>query len=163
MEVMKSLKPATWLDVGAGDGSVSRALRENLGGGQFECIDIKAAPGVRVFDGHTLPEGRWDAVLFNFVLHHAAHETRPLVKAAVASSRWVVLQEDVPDGTAECWERLRNHDIRGIFRTPEQWKALFREYDSAQRLCVTLAENLQDTNGYHVPRRLMVFDGKAFS
>ena len=98
------------VDVGAGGGLIDQYLLEKY------ALDIRAydvvAPKdnifayetqkrvpVRLFNGSHLPleaDLSADAVLFNAVLHHAAHHTRSLLSEAERiSRRWILLVEDV--------------------------------------------------------------------
>ena len=87
------------------------------------------------FDGRNLPAAAnsTDLVLFNYVLHHAADDTIPLLKEA----RRVVK----PDGRVVVVEDLRADDAAGlrhqdsehkgcpqrcVFRTDNEWRAIFR-------------------------------------
>lgn len=154
--------PQTWLDVGAGNGEVSRRLANELKPAEFFCIDVMGAPGVEVFDGKRLPHKNkvFDFVLFNFVLHHAAYCTRSLVRDALAIAHEVIIQEDIPDGTETTATLLYKHDPRGIFRTEDQWVRLFAECGAQQLYQERHAGAVSDTGGYHVPRTMMVFNGK---
>ena len=86
-------------------------------------------PEVRMFDGRKIPESdrSFDVVSFVAVLHHAADNTESLLHEAVRVSReWVLVLEDVMrSGDREAIKETRRHDPKGIFRTKEEWDALF--------------------------------------
>lgn len=127
------------LDVGCGHGFLSGYLqarhRVQVKGydiaHSYQCKEIMASPlKVHFFDGHSLPEPplSFDAVTFMFVLHHAANSTRSLLESAASiARRWIVILEDTDNGTPLIRSRNRKHDPSGIFRSNEEWKALFAD------------------------------------
>ena len=139
------------LDVGAGSGSVGAYLEKRYG------VDVRSyevlPPGenkyatmhnqhetgavLHMFDGRRLPneaDATHDTVIFNAVLHHAAHNTLSLLQeAARVARRYILLVEDLDltDNGAfrnstklSVLERNRQHEPKGIFRTHREWAAL---------------------------------------
>lgn len=106
----------TILDVGAGGGAIGGYLTRKYGvsvtaydvvapaQNVFSCpaasqLHRCSRQPVHVFDGATLPvaDRSFDAVLFNSVLHHAAHNASGLLReAARVSSRWVRRYRSIP-------------------------------------------------------------------
>lgn len=194
-DLLKSLLPdyfkpgCTWLDVGAGDGSVSLELNKLLKPSDFHCIDIDPGkrkpyhPTVHKFDGTGLgltmfngnpgkPRGDrsscYDFILFNFVLHHAAHRMWELLQAAAALTNCIVIQEDLdeewPPGSFPSGkpvrERLREHDPKAIYHSFMNWERLLREKLKLHNSAITSvrhsSEPMEDTFGYHVPRAIFI-------
>ena len=121
------------LDVGGGDGQVGRIAKKAAPSIEWRSLDVSGA-GER-FDGRNLPAAAnsTDLVLYNYVLHHAADDSIPLLKEA----RRVVK----PDGRVVVVEDLRADDAAGlrhqdsehkgcprrcVFRTDNEWRAIFR-------------------------------------
>jgi hypothetical protein len=142
----------------------------------YRCIDIpgqeqhymesdvefahKGIVRVEVFNGKSVPQDRiYDVVLFNFVLHHAAHNVRSLIKSALVVGRLVVIQEDIPDGTEEVTEGMCQHDPKAIFRSVDQWVALFKMHGA--ECCFKRDLPPGDVSGYRVPRVLMAFASRG--
>jgi 2-polyprenyl-3-methyl-5-hydroxy-6-metoxy-1,4-benzoquinol methylase len=166
----------SWLDVGAGDGSVSRAISATLNSSDthYDLVDVSPKNGVVKFDGtgeHLLhlyrDKAPYDFVLFNFVLHHAASNTDGLLQAAAQLSHSIVLQEDMNEEWSEITQThvsanpvhklLKMHDPKGVYHSFDGWKAklseLFPSYKSMYRERHSI-EQASDTYGYHVPRAL---------
>ena len=106
------------------------------------------------FDGKRVPEKdrSFDGVSFMGVLHHAANNTPSLLhEAGRVARRWIVVCEDLNVGSNAA--RNKKHDPRGIFRTHDQWVALFAmhlpEFDlvgssfAARREGVTTSKGLK--------------------
>lgn len=192
-DLLKSLLPdyfkpgCTWLDVGAGDGSVSFELHQLLKPSDFHCIDITPGkrkpyhPTVHKFDGtgeglkffhgprkDAAGRGGYDFILFNFVLHHAAHQMWELLQAAATRTHCIVIQEDLdeewPPGSHQSGKTvkdlLRQHDPKAIYHSFADWERLLREKLMLPNSAVTSvrhsAEPLEDTFGYHVPRAIFL-------
>ena len=138
-------KGNTFLDVGSGGGETAGFLSHKYG------VDITAYDvvlpernkwvmratrrhPVRVFNGRTLPnvaDRSHDVVIFNSVLHHAAHNAPELIREAARIARHaIVLNEDInvsPElNPSAKFVRSRNkfHDRQGIFRTHPMWVAM---------------------------------------
>lgn len=192
-DLLKSLLPdyfkpgCTWLDVGAGDGSVSLELNKLLKPSDFHCIDIAPGkrkpfhPTVHKFDGtgeglsffnglrkNAEGKGGYDFVLFNFVLHHAAHRMWELLQAAATRTNCIVIQEDLdeewPPGSfpsgKSVRERLHEHDPKAIYHSFMNWERLLRENLKLHNSAITSvrhsSEPMEDTYGYHVPRAIFL-------
>lgn len=66
----------------------------------------------------------YDAVSFVSILHHAAERTQLLLEqAAVIARRWIVVIEDLDVGFNRL--QLQHHDGNGMFRSEQEWVALF--------------------------------------
>ena len=120
-------------DIGAGDGTVGRDAAAEMGlAGLIRQYDVvPRGKDVRRFDGMHIPEANhsFDVVSFLFVLHHAAAKTPTLLREAARVTReWVLVAEDVSRPGDAVAERVnRAHDKHGIFRTHEEWSALFAQ------------------------------------
>lgn len=84
---------------------------------------------VYLFDGMHLPEATrsFDLIIFNSVLHHAAGKAFYLLQeAARVTTRHAIVFEDcaVPLNQAVSARNFK-HDMYGIFRTENEWRALF--------------------------------------
>jgi len=132
------------LDVGCGDGRITRgigALRPDL---RLEGLDVAVRPNasvpVRAFDGETIPAeaGSFDAVVLIDVLHHARDAQRLLGEAARVASRTLVIKDHLLEG---CWaERTlrfmdrvgnRRHGVAldGEYWNHATWQRTFRALD----------------------------------
>ena len=85
--IMKSPGPLQMLDLGGGAGGMGREMRQrirDLNGGQIDCIDTVAIGDCTAYDGKHVPRlhHSQDVVVLNWVLHHAAHQTIPLLREA---------------------------------------------------------------------------------
>ena len=121
------------LDVGGGDGQVGRIAKKAAPSIEWRSLDVSGA-GER-FDGRNLPAAAnsTDLVLFNYVLHHAADDSIPLLKEArrvVKPNGRVIVVEDL---RADDAAGLRHQDSehkgcprRCVFRTDNEWRAIFR-------------------------------------
>ncbi len=135
------------LDVGSGTGDLANHCADRLQAKSLKCYDVvppeqnaesvaaiatrKQTTEVHLFDGTNLPEDdqSFDIVSAIFVLHHAGPKYQePLLKDMIrVSKQWVVITEDLNE--PEFVERNEMHDINGLFRTHEEWMALWRELD----------------------------------
>jgi len=130
------------LDVGCGTGYVAWQLGRSLSG-EIAAVDIGdfrrvPTPAFSLFDGLRLPfaDGRFDVVLFSFVLHHVPDVDKPLLlsEGRRVARRHVVILEDTPTGL---FDRLSNFCHGSRFRrrigsrerfgflTREEWVRLF--------------------------------------
>lgn len=126
------------LDVGCGHGFLDAYLQARHGvqikgydiANSYQCKEMMVSPlKVHFFDGRTIPEGAasFEAVLFMSVLHHAANNTFSLLQSASqVAKEWIVVLEDLQTANRAIQFRNRKHDPTGIFRTDEEWKAMFR-------------------------------------
>lgn len=122
-EALAPLLPrqARVLDIGCGDGLVSRRIRERRPDLVIEGVDILARPIVhiplRLFDGAHLPfpDRSFDAALLVDVLHHTADPLRLLREAVRVCAQRLVIKDHTRDGL---WAgaRLRFMDYVGNVR-----------------------------------------------
>jgi SAM-dependent methyltransferase len=99
------------LDVGCGAGYVTRELERRFAGEVWavDIGDFREAPSPRfsLFDGVRLPfeDGRFDLVVFSFVLHHVPDVFKPLLlsEARRVARRRIFVLEDTPE---TCFDRL---------------------------------------------------------
>jgi SAM-dependent methyltransferase len=99
--------PISVLDVGCGDMTLARGLREQLDIAKLICVDIHPPPltleGLdpiwkfyQEFDGSSLPfeERAFDVVIFSDVLHHVPSAlVSPLLKSASRVGRFVLIKD----------------------------------------------------------------------
>ena len=134
------------LDVGCGSGYVAWQLGQRFAG-EVHAVDIGDFRRVPVanfapFDGRRLPypDGRFDLVLFSFVLHHVPDVFKPLLLAEArrVARRKLVVLEDTPRGPLDrlaSWchghrfRRSIQSDERFGFLTDSEWTRLFGELD----------------------------------
>lgn len=126
------------LDVGCGGGFIAHHLGALLGE-RVQGIDVGPTPEARIpycrFDGAALPfaSGTYDAVLFCYVLHHAADAPRLLEEAArvLTPSGRLVIYEDTPRTWLDRLLCLRHERQwlprtgRCTFRRDGDWRQLF--------------------------------------
>lgn len=130
------------LDVGCGDGLLSKALimaRPDL---KVVGVDVleraDCAITMTTFDGETIPfdDGEFDVVLMADVLHHTVEPALLLKEAMRVSSRWIALKDHTRNGLlAEVTLRLMDqvgNSRHGVplphnYWSREQWKAAFQE------------------------------------
>ena len=125
------LEGCSWLDVGAGTGSVSVYLSEVLRSQSFVLCDVEIDPRtnfpVQRFDGTTLkyPDNGFDLVLFSYVLHHAGDRAISLLRHAYRiARRYVIVAEDPKETDVDSHWAYRD-DRRGTFRGLAEWRELF--------------------------------------
>jgi SAM-dependent methyltransferase len=91
------------LDVGCGDGTIDRLLKEHRADVSIEGIDTLIRPNaqvlVRSFDGITIPytDGTFDVVMFVDVLHHTL-DPRPLLREAARVGATVLIKDHLREG-----------------------------------------------------------------
>lgn len=127
----KSLAGCSWLDVGAGTGALSVYLSNILNSAQFELCDVDPPqhsnfPVKRIDGTHLEYESdSFDMVIFNYVLHHAADSTIPLLRDAHRIARRYVIVTEDPKESAQDRLWAYKHDARGTFRGLREWRELF--------------------------------------
>jgi SAM-dependent methyltransferase len=131
------------LDVGCGAGYVTRELERRFGGEVFavDIGDFRRTSTARfsLFDGIRLPfpDGRFDLVVFSFVLHHVPDVFKPLLLAEArrVARRRIFVLEDTPRTLLDrlvSWRhgrrfrrKIRSAESFGFLDTPA-WIRLFR-------------------------------------
>jgi SAM-dependent methyltransferase len=97
---------AAVLDVGCGDGALTRLLGERRPDLRLHGIDVRVRPDAAIevtpFDGERIPfaDDAWDAVLFVDVLHHADDPQALLAEGARVARRCLLLKDHRLDGIA---------------------------------------------------------------
>lgn len=135
---------ASVLDVGAGDGSVARAIMDRRPDVRVEGIDVfvRGATQVKVtpFDGATIPfaDRSFDVVMFVDVLHHTPNQLRLLREAARVSRHSVAMKDHCNDGflgdaTLRLMDWVGNapHGVAlpYLYWPEARWRAAFAEVD----------------------------------
>jgi hypothetical protein len=124
-ELIASVNPGSLLDVG-GFGEYKDTARRT------RCLNIHPHKGCDVYAaGNPLPyrDRRFDTVLLETVLHHAAEDALQLLKeAARVARRHVIVAEDVLDRRASrsVVDSYRTHDPWAVYRSTDEWIALGR-------------------------------------
>jgi len=102
--------PAIIVDVGCGDGRLTKFLAGRLGGGsEISGVDVRARDDavvpVGTYDGRTLPfdDGSFDAVLLVDVLHHAADAEGLLAEAARVARVCVIVKDHLCESRVDGW------------------------------------------------------------
>jgi len=129
------------LDLGAGEGFVTRAL------GRGVAVDVGPfgrVPGPYVvYDGRALPfdDGSFDTTLLLLVLHHCAEPATVLDEALRVTRRRLIVTEsvhrnrldlallDLLDARVNRWRHGGRMPAPVAFRTPDEWEALFAVRD----------------------------------
>jgi SAM-dependent methyltransferase len=105
-EPLRALGVKRLLDVGCGDGDITRRVAEAAGVTEAVGVDVLLRPHthlpVTLFDGDRLPyaDGAWEAVMAVDVLHHAKDPVALLAEMTRVSARWVMLKDHNRDGIA---------------------------------------------------------------
>lgn len=129
------------LDVGCGDGFLSRLIGESRPDIHIQGLEVLARPDaeipVEVFDGKKVPfaDDEFDVLLFIDVLHHVEDVPRLLSEAARVSAQGIVIKDHVRDGFLAGhqlrlmdWLANRRHGISPPCRyfTRAEWLRFFR-------------------------------------
>jgi ubiquinone/menaquinone biosynthesis C-methylase UbiE len=130
------------LDFGCGSGIIGKEFgrefdAEILG---VDIIDnrVEDIP-FRKFDGNNLsflPDGSYDVVMINYVLHHAKNPLALLKEAQRVTKSIIIIYENLPEGIISkvacrlhgisfAWLFQKN-DVTGRFFTKKQWEDIFR-------------------------------------
>ena len=157
------------LDVGCGSGFIAHHLSALMGKPALG-IDVEpkaeAPIAYRAFDGKTLPndDASVDAVLFCYVLHHAA-DAVPLLEEArrvLADGGRIVIYEDTPRAWIDryfTWRHDRKWRPRTgpcTFRRDHEWRELFNRLGF--RVVLGRAISRWRDLGYPVARSFYVLD-----
>jgi len=132
----------TVLDLGAGDGSIARALMALRPDLAIRGVDVLIRPHtlipVEPYDGVTLPfpDKAFDYVTIVDVLHHTDDPPAIMGEAARVARQGVVIKDHRVQGALARptlrlmdWVGNRGHDVRLPYNylTPEQWDIAFRK------------------------------------
>ncbi len=145
-ELLSELIPSgcSLLDVGCGDGKISRLLLDKRPDLQIEGVDVLVRDQVwlpvKSFDGMRLPfaEASFDGVMLIDVLHHTDNPVSLLREAIRVSRRWFVVKDHLLRGAISALG-LRFMDYVGNSRfgvplpynylSPQQWCELRLQFD----------------------------------
>ena len=148
------------LDIGCGDGWLTRLIQERRPDIDIQGIDIMVRPGAHVrvtaFDGNEIPfpDKSFDVAMLVDVLHHANDPFALLREAARVTRRRLVIKDHLLKGllareTLVFMDRLGNarHNVVLPFNywTPERWT------DSFHKLALRVASWERDLNLYPWP------------
>jgi SAM-dependent methyltransferase len=126
------------LDVGAGDGTMTKLVADRLGATDIKGVDVKLRPGsvidVRAYDGLTLPfeDARFDLVTIVDVLHHCTDMNAVFaeIMRVVKPTGTVIVKDHFQFGRwsdAVLWamDMFGNSafgvKVRGNYLSPPQW------------------------------------------
>jgi SAM-dependent methyltransferase len=130
------------LDVGCGDGLLSRALQQTRPDLTLEGVDVMVRENSHIpvtsFDGSVLPfaADSFDAVLFVDVLHHTLDPSVLLREAARVAGKAVVIKDHLKEGfmagpmlRVMDWAGNAHHGVSLPFNywTMAQWQEAFQE------------------------------------
>ena len=133
----------TILDIGCGDGTISKLSAEKKGNGvKFSGIDVMARPtcaiDFKLFDGYTIPhpDNAFDACMFIDVLHHLNHIKEIIAEAKRVASQYIIIKDHLYKNQFDYdtlkfmdWVGNKPHSVEVIFnfKKEEFWKQLFEE------------------------------------
>lgn len=129
------------VDIGCGDGSISRAIMDKNPQAQITGLDILKRPEtlipVEIFDGvHVpMPDNSVDWALLIDVLHHDTQPETLLREASRVARVGVIVKDHLSRTSADYWtlrfmDLIGNwgHDVRLVYnyQSPEAWNDLFQ-------------------------------------
>lgn len=132
----------TVLDIGCGDGTISKLSAEKKGNVHFSGIDVMARPicaiDFKLFDGYTIPhpDNAFDACMFIDVLHHLDHIKEIIAEAKRVASKYIIIKDHLYKNQFDYdtlkfmdWVGNKPHSVEVIFnfKKEEFWKQLFEE------------------------------------
>jgi ubiquinone/menaquinone biosynthesis C-methylase UbiE len=130
------------LDVGCGDGLISREIMSQRPDLEIEGVDVMLRPTTHIpattFDGSVLPfgDGSFDYVTIVDVLHHTTDPVIMLAESRRVARKGVVIKDHLREGFVAGatlrvmdWVGNRGHDVVLPYNylTREQWDAAFRK------------------------------------
>lgn len=129
------------LDVGCGDGTISKLVMDQRPGVRYQGTDVMARPACAIpyqtFDGLHVPhpDGSFDVVQIIDVLHHT-HQIEEIVKESVrVSNRWLVIKDHLCSNRFDYqalklmdWLGNAPHGVKVIYNFKNQafWEGLWR-------------------------------------
>jgi SAM-dependent methyltransferase len=129
------------LDVGCGDGLISRAIMDERPDLEIEGVDVMLRPITRIpatkFDGSVLPFGdnSFDYVTMVDVLHHTTDPVTMLAESCRVARKGVVIKDHLREGFGAGamlrvmdWVGNRGHDVVLPYNylSRSEWDAAFR-------------------------------------
>jgi SAM-dependent methyltransferase len=168
---------ATVLDIGAGDGLITKKLQDRRPDLAVTAVEVLLRPvqhvRVELFDGTHLPheDHSFDAAILVDVLHHAPDPLRLLGEARRVARNTIVIKDEMAEGvlsrqTLHLMERLANTQhgisIPATFWGRHDWDSAFATLDLRvdewrDRLGLyPLPANLLFERGFHFIARLRV-------
>lgn len=132
------------LDVGCGDGTIDRYIKDKRPDVHIEGIDVMLRPTtqipVRTFDGNKIPfdDNSFDTVLFVDVLHHTEEPAVLLAEAQRVARQAIILKDHTRNGFAAGhtlrimdWVGNAHHDVVLPYNywSEKQWRAAFDSLD----------------------------------
>lgn len=131
------LKPQKVLDIGG----YNYIEQVKAYGGEYISIDIidsnigrygnPIANHVIIYDGKNIPvSGPFDCVLLEFVLHHAAENTLPILQQVSKMTKYLIIGEDISRlRHPYSWHKRNfNHQVGGVYRGDQEWSILFEMF-----------------------------------
>jgi SAM-dependent methyltransferase len=130
------------LDIGCGEGTISRMIMDSKQGITYQGIDIKARPTCAIpyqtFDGAHIPysDGTFDAVQFVDVLHHTDNIKELLQDSLRTSKKYLIIKDHLYKSSLDFsilkfmdWVGNAPHGVEVIynFKKEAYWMQLFDE------------------------------------
>jgi ubiquinone/menaquinone biosynthesis C-methylase UbiE len=128
------------LDIGSGDGTISKLIQDNNSAVHIDGLDVMARPSslitVKLYDGRNIPynDNIFDVAMFIDVLHHLAHIKELLLEAKRVSKKYILIKDHIyksrfdfttlkfmddfgnkPYGVARVYNYLKEEEWQAIF------------------------------------------------
>jgi SAM-dependent methyltransferase len=132
----------TVLDIGCGDGTISRLIRDKTPHLKISGIDVMARPHCSIpftlYDGKHISYGdnSFDACMFIDVLHHLSHIKELLAEARRVSRKYILIKDHLYKSNLD-FKTLKFMDAFGNkpygirleynYLREEEWEMIFRE------------------------------------